>query len=247
MSQLIDMEAAREFMKETLDKVEKEHLIQSADALEYKSSMFKEQFNQQNLAKLSQVDFTELLRNIFSIRRKTDLLYETIPVAKLKDEIAALLHTDKPVDQRFQTFCDNLGELDDNLKYDFAGELLHYTYPEKYWLWCRWMWDPKNKTGAIPLVLSEEFDLDGQSLSEVYMKVGKGVAFVHSAAEPAEFQFINRSLFGTDVFLSCVYAIYTYTVLQMKMTKEFNEVMPGLIELTRRLLGVYGVSKAAVT
>ena len=245
MSQIIDMEAAREFMKETLEKVEKEHLIQTADALENKSVLFRTQFDHKNLARLNQEEMTVLLRNVFSVRRKTDLLYETIPVEKLKDEISTLLFTDKAIDQRFQSFCDSLGDIDENIKYDLAGELLHYTFPEKYWLWCRWMWDPKNKTGSIPLVTSEEFDLEGKSLSEMYMKVGKGVVFVHSVAESAEFQFINRSLFGTDVFLSCVYAIYTYTVLQMKMTKEFNEVMPGLTELTRRLLGVYGVTEAA--
>ena len=107
------------------------------------------------------------------------------------------------------------------------------------------MWDPKNKTGAIPLVTTEGFDLDGDIMSEVYMKVGKGVAFVHSVAESAEFQFINRSLFGTDVYLSCVYIIYSYTILQLKMTKEFNEVMPGMTEFSRRLLGVYGVEQPA--
>jgi len=31
----------------------------------------------------------------------------------------------------------------------------------------------------------------------------------------------------------------------MKMTKEFNEVMPGLNEFSRRLLGVYDFHKAA--
>jgi len=45
------------------------------------------------------------------------------------------------------------------------------------------------------------------------------------------------------VYLSCVYIIYSYTILQLKMTKEFNEVMPGMTEFSRRLLGVYGIEQ----
>jgi hypothetical protein len=128
--------------------------------------------------------------------------------------------------------------LESGYKTDLAGEILHFTKPDLYWLWGRWMWDPDKRTGAIALVTTEGFDLHGESQGEVYMKVGKGVAFVHSIAEAADFQFISRTLFGTDVFLSCVYVVYAYTVLRMRMTQEFNKVMPGLPEFSRRLLGV---------
>ena len=70
------------------------------------------------------------------------------------------------------------------------------------------------------------------------MKVGRAVAFVHEVGEAAGFQSISRNIFGTDVFLSCVYVVYAYTVLKMRMTNEFNKVMPGLPEFSRRLLGV---------
>jgi hypothetical protein len=108
------------------------------------------------------------------------------------------------------------------------------------------MWDPQKKTGAIALVTEEGFDLQGDTHGEVYMKVGKGVAFVHSIGEAADFQFISRTLFGTDVYLSCVYVVYAYTVLRMRMTKEFNKVMPGLPEFSRRLLGVLKMKEEAV-
>jgi len=58
-------------------------------------------------------------------------------------------------------------------------------------------------------------------------------------AEAVDFQFINRSLFGTDVYLSCVYVIYAYTVFKIKMTDEFNKVMPPIGEFSKRILGVY--------
>lgn len=245
MSQLIDMEAAKEFMKETLAKVEKQNLIDIADALEEKSLLFQQTLAEDKLKKNSEEELNAIFKRIFSIRRKQDKLYGQISFDQLKPAIYDLLHGSDKIDQRFQRFVDLLGELDTPLKYDLASELLHFTFPDRYWLWSRWMWDPKNKTGAIPLVTSEGFDLDGKDMSEIYMKVGKGVAFVHSVAESAEFQFINRSLFGTDVYLSCVYIIYSYTILQLKMTKEFNEVMPGMTEFSRRLLGVYGVEETA--
>lgn len=245
MSQLIDMEAAKEFMKETLAKVEKQNLIDIADALEEKSLLFQQTLAEDKLKKISEEELNVIFKRIFSIRRKQDKLYGQISFDQLKPAIYDLLYGSDKIDHRFQRFIDLLGELDTPLKYDLASELLHFTFPDRYWLWSRWMWDPKNKTGAIPLVTSEEFDLEGKNISEVYMKVGKGVAFVHSVAESAEFQFINRSLFGTDVYLSCVYIIYSYTILQLKMTKEFNEVMPGMTEFSRRLLGVYGVEETA--
>jgi hypothetical protein len=245
MSQLIDIEAAREFMKETLAKVDKLILIDIAHMLEKKSLLFRQTLSKDKLLILSQEEFDLVLDKIFSIRRKKEKLFEHISFDNLKKAVYNLLYGSDKINNRFQEFYDILGELDTTLKYDMAGELLHFSNPEKYWLWSRWMWDPKNKTGAIPLVTSEGFDLEGNEISETYMKVGKGVAFVHSVAESAEFQFINRSLFGTDVYLSCVYIIYAYTVLEMKMTKEFNEVMPGLTEFSRRLLGVYDFHKAA--
>jgi len=245
MSQLIDIEAAREFMKETLDKVDKQILIEIANTLEEKSLLFQNALSKDKILELTKEDFDNILDKVFSIRRKKNKLYETISFENLKAAIYELLHSLDRIEKRFQDFFNILGDLNTSLKYDLAGELLHFSYPDKYWLWSRWMWDPKNKTGAIPLVTSEDFDLQGTEMSETYMKVGKGVAFVHSVAESAEFQFINRSLFGTDVYLSCVYIIYAYTVLKIKMTKEFNEVMPGLTEFSRRLLGVYDFHNAA--
>ncbi len=58
---------------------------------------------------------------------------------------------------------------------------------------------------------------------------------------------ISNTIFGTDVFLSCVYVIYVYTVLKMRMTQEFNKVMPQLPEFCRRLLGVRKKPSLAAT
>ena len=165
------------------------------------------------------------------------MLFEKYSIEQYRNGIEKLLYDKKEVQQRFQTFVESFDELEEFVRCDIAGELLHYTDPDKYWLWCRWLWDPKVNTGALLLVTNEEYNMNADSIGEMYMNVGKAIAFVHSMAESADFQFINRALFGTDVYLSCVYVIYAYTVLKIKMTDEFNKVMPQLSEFSRRILG----------
>lgn len=246
MSQLIDIEAAKEFMKETLERVDRDVLISMAADLEAKSKLFQHHLSAARIDKLTADGIEEILNTIFVTRRRKKQILEVYTPEKLKISFKNLLYGVNTLEVRFQDFVNSLEKVEHpSLKTELAGEILHFTNPDQYWLWGRWMWDAQKKTGAIPLVTTEEFDLAGETESEVYMKVGKGVAFVHAIGEAADFQFISRSLFGTDVFLSCVYVIYAYTVLKMRMTQEFNKVMPGLPEFSRRLLGILKVPQAA--
>ncbi|MDE3075941.1 MAG: hypothetical protein KGJ86_10985, partial [Chloroflexota bacterium] len=74
---------------------------------------------------------------------------------------------------------------------------------------------------------------------QMYLKVGQAIAFVNSTGEAAGFKRASWGLFGTDVFLACVYIVYLYTVTRMRMTREFNQVIPPLPDIARRLLGVH--------
>jgi hypothetical protein len=65
------------------------------------------------------------------------------------------------------------------------------------------------------------------------------MAFVEETGKAAGFTAAGPGLFGADVFLAAVYAVTMYTVLRMRMTREFNRVIPPLPDLVRRLLGVY--------
>jgi hypothetical protein len=134
------------------------------------------------------------------------------------------------------TSCTGVPE---TIRYDLAGELLHYTSPDRWWLWTRWMWDPHNETGALRLVTMDGYDLRGRTLGETYLKVGEAVAFVNETAKAAGFQRPGSGLFGTTVYLALVYVVYMYTTLRMRMTQEFNQVIPEFPELSRRILGVY--------
>ena len=233
------MEACQEFMKETLDRINKDDLITIAGQLEAKSEFLKENLHQVELPTLTTDELTAVFKKVFITNRKVKLMFEKYSLEDYKTSIYALLYSEFELQDRFQNFVDAHSELSIHIRYDLAGELLHYSQPDKYWLWNRWLWDPELNTGALPLVASEDFQLSADTYGEMYMNVGKAVVFVHNMAEAVEFQFINRSLFGTDVYLSCVYVIYAFTVFKIKMTDEFNKVMPPIAEFSRRILGVH--------
>ena len=207
--------------------------------VEAKSAWFKQTLDPEGLSKLTADDYRMVLRRIFSVRGKTKQALLAYDFEDMRGWMTELLYGADSIESRFQTFTNRLDGVAENLRIDFAGELLHFTDPDQYWLWTRWMWDTHTRTGALPLVTTAAYDLQGEGPGEIYMKVGRAVAFVHEVGNATGFRKISQTIFGTDVFLSCVYVIYVYTVLRMRMTQEFNKVIPGLPEFSRRLFGVH--------
>ncbi len=247
-------------MTQALDKVERADLGDLVRELEQKSARFKALLAPESLPALERGQLCAILRVIFATRRKADAILDVMGVEGLRDAIRELLYGPASGQERFQFFVDSLSgywgdvrlarkplpgkdetDLPENVLCDLASELLHFTSPEDRWLWTRWMWDPRVGTGALPLVTMEEYDLHGRNAGETYMKVGVAVAFVRATGEAAGFAKFGAgdSPFGIDVFLACVYAVYLYTTLRIRMTQEFNKVVPPLPELSRRLLGVW--------
>ncbi len=238
MPQIVDTDTAREFMKETLDKVEEPLLVAIAGDLQIKSDWFRQKLEPAALASSGESEMKELLSKIFCTRRRIKQLDQQLNWVDFRTAVEQLLYGKDALVDRFDAFVGQFPELDAGLRRELAGELLHFTFPERYWLWSRWMWDPKTRTGALPLVVTEEYTFEGQTEGESYMRIGKAVAFVHEVGHAAGFQTFSKNMFGTNVFLTSVYVIYAYTILRMRMTQEFNKVMPGLTEFSRRLLGV---------
>ena len=258
--QIVDTETAQEFMAQALEKVERAELGDIVAELERKSARFQALLSPENLPGLERPQLRGILRSTFATRRKAEAILDVMGVEGLRNAIEYLLYSAASPQERFQSFVDCLsgfwgdvrlarkplpgreeGDLPENILCDLASELLHFTSPEDRWLWTRWMWDPRAGTGALPLVTMEEYDLHGRDAGETYMKVGVAVAFVRATGEAAGFaRFgMGSSPFGIDVFLACVYAVYMYTTLRLRMTQEFNKVVPQLPELSRRLLGVW--------
>ncbi len=237
MGQVVDTPSAQEFMREAMQKITIEQLDAIEREVATKSALFRDTLTSDRIGGLSDDELQPVLHSIFAIRRKSKDLNDP----HLRERIEGLLFGEADLAVRFQSFCDALPQLETNVRCDFASELLHYTRPDDYWLWTRWMWDPETETGSLRLVTMDDFDLHAPTLAETYLRVGEAMAFVNETGQAAGFTRIGepQGAFGADVFLACVYAIYTYTVLRLRMTNEFNKVMPELPEMARRLLGVW--------
>jgi hypothetical protein len=246
--QVVDTQSAEEFMRETLEKVSREDLASVAELLDAKAAGFARLLGTPGQARtLPRDDLRRVLRSVFSTRRKADKLLDDLGAERLGAAIDDLLHGPGVVSERFDAF-DSVLAGHPEAGFDLPAELLHFTAPDRYWLWTRWMWDPRTGTGALPLVTVEDFDLYAASRGEGYLRVGEAIVFVNQTGKAVGFTDIGRgtggvphedSLFGADVFLACVYAVYMYTVLRLRMTQEFNRIVPELPDLVRRLLGVY--------
>jgi hypothetical protein len=239
IGQIVDTDSAQEFMKEALGKITETEINAIADELEIKSQKFRQLLKKDVIKGLEGGHIRALLRSVFSTRRRADDLLGLHGVEALKENIHNLLYGAEPLPARFQTFYDALEKAQDYIRFDLAGELLHYNFPEDCWLWTRWVWDPKTQTGALPLVTMEGYDFAAPTMGETYMKVGEATLFVKATGDATGFTRIGKGPFGINVYFACVYAVYIYTTVRMRMTQEFNKVIPGLPEMCRRLLGVH--------
>ena len=239
VGQLVDTPSALEFMHEALEKITEEELSAIVAELRDKSRRFQALLAPDRLASLDAERLTGLLRSVFSTRRRVAPILAQVDARAFGAAASALLHGSAPLAERFDAFCARLEPLDPATCSDLAGECLHYWDVDTYWLWTRWLWDPTRRTGALPLVTIQQCDLSGQTPGDTYLKVGEAIAYINRVGEAAGFQRGGRGPLGTDVYLACVYVVYLYTITRMRMTKEFNRVIPAFPELTRRLLGVY--------
>lgn len=241
--QVVDTASATDFMTEILEKISADELDGIALALEAKSARMQQLvFDRAPGEQLDRARLTGLLRSVFATRRRADVILDEIGVERFGRAVDELLTGSPGLSARFTAF-DAVWPSYSDQAFDLPGELLHFLYPDRYWLWTRWMWDPRTETGALPLVTMDDVDLTGDVRGEVYFKVGEAVAFVDQTGKAAGFTALGghgaSGPFGIDVYLAAVYAVYMYTVLRMRMTQEFNRLVPELPDLVRRLLGVY--------
>lgn len=241
--QVVDTASATDFMAEILDKISPAELDSITQTLTEKSRRMQDLvFDRAPGQPLDRERLMGLLRCVFATRRRADVILDQIGVEQLGSAIDELLTGTPGLSTRFAEF-DAIWPSYSEQAFDLPGELLHFVYPDRYWLWTRWMWDPRTETGALPLVTMDDVDLTGELRGEVYLKVGEAVAFVDQTGKATGFTALGShdaaDSFGIDVYLAAVYSVYMYTVLRMRMTQEFNRLVPELPDLVRRLLGVH--------
>jgi len=243
-SQVVDTTSASEFMAETMEKVSTEELGRIVALLEIKSAEFSSRLAEPGAARALDADeLRGLLLLVFSARRKADAILSVVGPARLAAAIDDLLHGPLTLPERVLAFDDVVYADFPDQGFDLPGELLHFSFPDRYWLWSRWMWDPRTETGSLALVTADDYDLFAPDRGAAYVRVGEAVTFVNGTGRQVGFTAFGGAgrtdLFGADVFLACVYAVYMYTVLRLRMTQEFNKIVPELPDLVRRLLGVH--------
>ncbi len=235
---VVDSESALEFMKEATKLATSADLEDLSERMAKKSVLFGRLLKSEKLKQLTEEEFRQLVRQIFSIGRKSNRLISANGFENLRAWIIYLLYGDEKLVERFNGFIQQVQGIEEKMRINFASELLHFRCPAKNWLWTNWIWDPDANTGALPLVIQEEVDLLGETPGETYMMVGTAMLQVNKVGQQRGFSKVGQGDFGIDVFLACVYAVYMYTVFRVKLSDEFNRILPALPELTRRVLGV---------
>lgn len=233
----VDVPTARELLEEIHRRITQEEIAELVALLDTKARGYQARLGAGAIGAADETALREVLRSSFVSRRRVGAVLGAEPAERVRDAIALLLHGEDPVGGRLEAFCAGV-DLPPALAAELAGELLHFCAPESCWLWSRWIYNADTRTGALPLLVSEDFDLEAASLGEGYVRVGAAIASVDDSAEAGSFRPHGGGALATDVFLACVYGVYMNTVLGLKMSQEFNALVPPLPQLARRLLGV---------
>ncbi len=235
----VDAPSAVEFMREALIKIDEADIGAVSELLARKRELLRPLLAEASLAQGTADAVRPILARVFATRRRSDEILLAVGAPVVARAIRDLLHGADPLDARFRAFEAVLSGLEAPILRELAGECLHHLEPERGWLWARWMWDPVTRTGALPLVMSEGFDLGGPDGGAIYLRVGAALGAVVEVADELGFGRMRANPFVVDVYLAAIYGVYMYTVTRLRMTQEFNRVIPQLPDLVRRLLGVH--------
>jgi hypothetical protein len=161
-----------------------------------------------------------------------------------------LLNGEAPIPVRVATFVEQLNAFDTRLALELATGLLHNTSPKDNWLWTRWLWDPTTGTGILPLLAGSVHNLVATNLTDGYARVGSVTAMSMKFGEGTDLfslELVNdgkRAPFANSAFLACAYAVYMYGTTSWRLSRDFNELLPSLPNMARRLLGLPKVKES---
>jgi len=160
---------------------------------------------------------------------------------KIFDE---LLSGEAPAPVRVANFVEKVNALDTRLALELASGLLHNIYPNEFWLWTRWLWDPTTGTGILPLLAGSTHNLLADNLADGYARVGAVSAMSLKFGEGTGLwtdELISnekRAQFANSAFLACAYNVYLYGTTSWRLSREFNNLLPSLPNMARKLLGL---------
>jgi len=160
-----------------------------------------------------------------------------------------LLNGESPTPVRVAKFVEELNALDTRLALELASGLLHNVSPTNNWLWTRWLWDPTTGTGILPLLAGSTHNLLAENLADGYSRVGAvsamSLKFGEGTGLWTEELMANekRAQFANSAFLACAYSVYLYGTTSWRLSREFNNLLPSLPNMSRKLLGLKKIKK----
>jgi len=236
--QIADLEVAREFWSQISIQIPDDRYRDLDQRLKNKSRRLQEIVFGARGGTVSFDEMQLILRSSFASRRKAKEILATCDFDQLSLALTALADDGATVVERTQPLRDQLQGFE-AARSELPFELLHNLYPSAYWPFSKWIWNPDADTGALRLLVNDEFDLFGEDDFDTYKRVCLASEYLFHTLAAAGLGVDLDSPFSFDIFLAGVYSTYMSTVLEMKMTREFNQIVPGAVELAARLLGVY--------
>ena len=214
-----------------------------AEALDLKSSMFRDVLGDGNVRNLELEQFMGLCVFMSTVRRRVAPYLDADGFRKLKAALYDLLQdaTDTTTtDARVAAFCAAFPE-DKAHRWvrDLAGEVLHNTDPERYPLMNRWVWDAKANTGVVREIWH------GEAVDHMTIPVPDSYeTFVVLREELAQYLTTNgifsQVMQYVDLLCAQIYAEYICAQGGSYLRTDFSAPEDPM-EHTRRILGLDGV------
>ena len=152
---------------------------------------------------------------------------------------------------RVAKLVEKLNALDTRLALELASGLLHNTSPNLTGYGLVGLWDPTTGTGILPLLAGSTHNLLADNLADGYARVGAVTAMSMKFAEGTGLwtdELIGngkRAQFANSAFLACAYNVYLYGTTSWRLSREFNNLLPSLPNMARKLLGLKKIKEAA--
>lgn len=213
------------------------------EALKLKMSLFQQALLDNEGRALELETFKGLCPFMSSLRRRIGAYLEEEQFAVVRGALAELLagHTETvATDTRIAAFCGRFPK-DKSHRWvrDLAAEVLHNTYPERYPLMSRWVWDRKTNTGVLREIwFADELDHLTLDVADAYG------TFVMLREELAQFVTDNGVfsdvMIYVDLICAQVYADYICAQGGSYLRADFASPDDPM-QHVRRLLGLDGV------
>ena len=216
--------------------------------LEAKRDRFFSSLSKRTLKVQTREGLESLLKEIYPVRRLSQKILEENGEEGFRREVFSLLYGWKGVEKRMARFMTEVKIPHDNpaIGRDLATELLHYTAPEEYWLWTRWIWDPKIKAGALCCMMEfvgKDRTWEKVGFGEDYKTIGRQLGSLQKLLQEEGWGVDGP--FGVDIFLAYLYADYFYKLF-LATSKSLSGMFAKGFNFIYKLLGVPQVKMALV-